>query len=82
MRGVINAIEVLVKDLGGVATLKALSDMVGQEAVLKALSMGYAVYNPGGDLTVRATTKALALLKQLGSESDVLGKEGRSSESS
>uniref|UniRef100_UPI0006D192CB hypothetical protein n=1 Tax=Vulcanisaeta distributa TaxID=164451 RepID=UPI0006D192CB len=39
---VINAIEVLTKDLGGVATLKALSELVGHEAVLKALSMGYA----------------------------------------
>lgn len=32
---VINAIEVLTKDLGGVATLKALSELVGHEAVLR-----------------------------------------------
>ncbi len=62
---VINAVEVLIKDLGGVATLKALGgDLVGQEAVIKALSMGYVVFNPS-DMTVRATGRALSLVKSL-----------------
>ena len=70
--GVINAVEVLVRDLGGVATLKSLADMLGgQEPVLKAITMGYATYNPG-DMTVRATAKALALIKQLSHSNDVL----------
>ncbi|GAB6943327.1 hypothetical protein [Vulcanisaeta sp. JCM 14467] len=74
---VVNAVEVLVRDLGGVATLKSLADMLGgQEPVLKAITMGYATYNPG-DMTVRATAKALALLKGLGHSSDVL-EEGQS----
>ncbi|ADN49548.1 hypothetical protein [Vulcanisaeta distributa] len=67
---VVNAVEVLIKDLGGVATLKALGDLVGQEAVIKALSMGYVVFNPS-DMTVRATTKALTLIRRLGWSSDV-----------
>ena len=82
---VVNAVEVLVRDLGGVATLKSLADMLGgQEPVLKAVTMGYMTYNPG-DLTVRATGKALALIKSLSHSGDVLEKRqsttGKSNES-
>ncbi|WP_243676479.1 hypothetical protein [Vulcanisaeta distributa] len=75
---VVNAVEVLTKDLGGVATLKALSELVGHEAVLKALSMGgYVVYNPPSDMTIRATTKALTLIRRLSVNNDALGKEAK-----
>ena len=59
---VINAVRALGLELGGVSTLKALSDLVGSEAVIKAVSMGYLVYNPM-DLTVRLSAKGLALLR-------------------
>ncbi|GAB6944211.1 hypothetical protein [Vulcanisaeta sp. JCM 14467] len=73
---VVNAVEVLVRDLGGVATLKSLTDMLrSQDAVLKAITIGYMTYNPG-DLTVRITTKALSLLKSLSHSGDVL-EEGK-----
>ncbi|WP_048056884.1 hypothetical protein [Vulcanisaeta moutnovskia] len=78
---VVDAIEVLVRDLGGVATLKALSDIAGQLAVLRALGMGYITYNPS-DMTVRATVKALRLIRRLGVSSDALGEEGRGGGSS
>ncbi len=70
---VVNTVEALVKDLGGVATLRALSDLVGWEVVLRAMAMGYLTYNPG-DMTIRATTKALALIRRLGGNGDVLEK--------
>jgi hypothetical protein len=62
--GVLNAVRVLGTELGGVATLKALSDLVGSEAVIKAVAMGYLAYNPM-DLTVRLSTKGLALLRAI-----------------
>ncbi|GAB6943977.1 hypothetical protein [Vulcanisaeta sp. JCM 14467] len=62
--GILTTVEALIKDLGGVATLKALSDMVGQEAVLRAIARGYLTYNPG-DMTVRVTMRALSLLNTI-----------------
>jgi hypothetical protein len=59
---VLNAVRALGLELGGVSTLKALSDLVGSEAVVRAVSMGYLVYNPM-DLTVRLSSKGLALLR-------------------
>jgi len=59
---VINAVRALGLELGGVSTLKALSDLVGSDAVVRAVSMGYLVYNPM-DLTVRLSSKGLALLR-------------------
>jgi hypothetical protein len=58
---VVNVVKTLGIELGGVSTLKALSDLVGSEAVIKAVTMGYLVYNPM-DLTVRLSAKGLALL--------------------
>jgi len=59
---VLNAVRALGIELGGVSTLKTMSDLVGSEAVIKAVSMGYLVYNPM-DLTVRLSSKGLALLR-------------------
>jgi hypothetical protein len=64
---VINAVRALGLELGGVSTLKALSDLVGSDAVVRAVSMGYLVYNPM-DLTVRLSSKGLALLNAIGEE--------------
>ncbi len=58
---VINAIEVLTKDLGGVATLKALSELVGHEAVLRHCQWGGTWSTTPSDMTIRATAKALTL---------------------
>jgi hypothetical protein len=63
--GVLNAVRALGIELGGVSTLKALSDLVGSEAVVRAVSMGYLAYNPM-DLTVRLSSKGLALLNAIG----------------
>jgi len=65
--GVLNAVRVLGTELGGVATLKALSDLVGSEAVIRAVAMGYLAYNPM-DLTVRLSSKGLALLRAIAEE--------------
>jgi len=65
--GVLNAVRALGLELGGVSTLKALSDLVGSDAVVRAVSMGYLVYNPM-DLTVRLSAKGLALLNTIGEE--------------
>jgi hypothetical protein len=65
--GVLNAVRALGLELGGVSTLKALSDLVGSDAVVRAVSMGYLVYNPM-DLTVRLSSKGLALLNTIGEE--------------
>jgi hypothetical protein len=65
--GVLNAVRALGLELGGVSTLKALSDLVGSDAVVRAVSMGYLVYNPM-DLTVRLSSKGLALLNAIGEE--------------
>jgi hypothetical protein len=62
---VVNVVKTLGIELGGVSTLKALSDLVGSEAVVRAVSMGYLVYNPM-DLTVRLSSKGLALLRAVG----------------
>ena len=59
---VLNAVRALGTELGGVATLKALSDLVGSQAVIRAVVMGYLTYNPT-DLSVRLSTKGLALLE-------------------
>jgi hypothetical protein len=64
---VINAVRALGLELGGVSTLKALSDLVGSDAVVRAVSMGYLAYNPM-DLTVRLSSKGLALLNAIGEE--------------
>ena len=66
---VLNAVRVLGTELGGVATLKALSDLVGSEAVIRAVAMGYLAYNPM-DLTVRLSAKGLALLRAIGEEEE------------
>jgi hypothetical protein len=58
---VVNVVKTLGIELGGVSTLKALSDLVGSEAVIRAVAMGYLAYNPM-DLTVRLSSKGLALL--------------------
>jgi len=65
--GVLNAVRTLGIELGGVSTLKALSDLVGSEAVIKAVTMGYLAYNPM-DLTVRLSAKGLALLGAVSEE--------------
>jgi hypothetical protein len=62
---VVNVVKTLGIELGGVSTLKALSDLVGSEAVVRAVSMGYLAYNPM-DLTVRLSSKGLALLNAIG----------------
>jgi len=59
---VLNAVRALGLELGGVSTLKALSDLVGSEAVVRAITTNYLVYNPM-DLTVRLSAKGLALLR-------------------
>jgi len=41
--------------------------LVGSDAVVRAVSMGYLVYNPM-DLTVRLSSKGLALLNAIGEE--------------
>jgi hypothetical protein len=64
---VLNAVRALGIELGGVSTLKALSDLIGSEAVVRAVSMGYLVYNPM-DLTVRLSSKGLALLNTITEE--------------
>jgi hypothetical protein len=64
---VLNAVRALGLELGGVSTLKALSDLVGSEAVIKAVTMGYLTYNPM-DLTVRLSAKGLALLNTITEE--------------
>jgi hypothetical protein len=64
---VLNAVRALGLELGGVSTLKALSDLIGSEAVVRAVSMGYLVYNPM-DLTVRLSSKGLALLRAITEE--------------
>ena len=64
---VINAVRALGLELDGVSTLKSLSDLVGSEAVIKAVTMGYLAYNPM-DLTVRLSSKGLALLNAIGKE--------------
>ena len=64
---VLNAVRALGIELGGVSTLKALSDLVGSEAVIKAVTMGYLTYNPM-DLTVRLSAKGLALLNAINEE--------------
>ncbi len=73
--GVLNAVRVLGTELGGVATLKALSDLVGSEAVIRAVAMGYLAYNPM-DLTVRLSAKGLALLGAITEEGQGGGEEG------
>jgi hypothetical protein len=76
--GVLNAVRALGTELGGVATLKALGDLVGSEAVIRAVVMGYLTYNPT-DLSVRLTTKGLALLGAItegaGTEEEKQGSE-------
>jgi hypothetical protein len=64
---VVNVVKTLGIELGGVSTLKALSDLVGSEAVVRAVSMGYLAYNPM-DLTVRLSAKGLALLGAVSEE--------------
>jgi hypothetical protein len=64
---VLNAVRALGLELGGVSTLKALSDLVGSDAVVRAVSMGYLAYNPM-DLTVRLSAKGLALLGAVSEE--------------
>jgi hypothetical protein len=64
---VVNVVKTLGIELGGVSTLKALSDLVGSEAVVRAVSMGYLAYNPM-DLTVRLSSKGLALLNAINEE--------------
>jgi len=73
--GVLNAVRALGLELGGVSTLKALSDLVGSEAVVRAVSMGYLAYNPM-DLTVRLSSKGLALLNTINEEKDRGSEEG------
>jgi hypothetical protein len=72
---VINAVRALGIELGGVSTLKALSDLVGSDAVVRAVSMGYLVYNPM-DLTVRLSAKGLALLRAITEEENRGGEQG------
>jgi hypothetical protein len=72
---ILNAVRVLGLELGGVSTLKALSDLVGSDAVVRAVSMGYLVYNPM-DLTVRLSAKGLALLRAITEEESQGGGEG------
>jgi hypothetical protein len=72
---VINAVRALGLELGGVSTLKSLSDLVGSEAVIKAVTMGYLTYNPM-DLTVRLSAKGLALLNAITEEENQGNGEG------
>jgi len=72
--GVLNAVRALELELGGVSTLKALSDLIGSETVVRAVTMGYLVYNPM-DLTVRLSAKGLALLRAT-TEEENQGGEG------
>jgi hypothetical protein len=72
---VLNAVRVLGLELGGVSTLKALSDLVGSDAVVRAVTMGYLTYNPM-DLTVRLSAKGLALLNAITEEENQGGGEG------
>jgi hypothetical protein len=72
---VINAVRALGIELGGVSTLKALSDLVGSEAVVRAITTNYLVYNPM-DLTVRLSAKGLALLRATTEEEGRGGEEG------
>jgi len=62
---ILNTVRTLGIELGGVSTLKALSDLVGSEAVVRAVTTGYLAYNPM-DLTVRLSSKGLALLRAVG----------------
>jgi len=71
---VVNVVKTLGIELGGVSTLKTMSDLVGSEAVVRAVSMGYLVYNPM-DLTVRLSAKGLALLRAT-TEEENQGGEG------
>jgi hypothetical protein len=71
---VLNAVRALGLELGGVSTLKALSDLVGSEAVVRAITTNYLVYNPM-DLTVRLSSKGLALLRAT-TEEESQGGEG------
>jgi len=73
--GVLNAVRALGIELGGVSTLKSLSDLVGSEAIIKAVTMGYLTYNPM-DLTVRLSSKGLALLRATTEEESRGGGEG------
>jgi hypothetical protein len=73
--GVLNAVRALGLELGGVSTLKALSDLVGSDAVVRAVTMGYLTYNPM-DLTVRLSAKGLALLNAITEEENQGGGEG------
>jgi hypothetical protein len=72
---VLNAVRTLGLELGGVSTLKALSDLVGSDAVVRAVSMGYLAYNPM-DLTVRLSAKGLALLRATTEEENQGNGEG------
>jgi hypothetical protein len=72
---VLNAVRALGIELGGVSTLKTMSDLVGSEAVIKAVSMGYLAYNPM-DLTVRLSAKGLALLRATTEEENQGNGEG------
>jgi len=71
---VVNVVKTLGIELGGVSTLKALSDLVGSEAVVRAITMNYLAYNPM-DLTVRLSSKGLALLRAT-TEEENQGGEG------
>ena len=71
---VLNAVRALGLELGGVSTLKTLSDLVGSEAVVRAVTMGFLVYNPG-DLTLRLSSKGLALLRATTEEEGQGGEE-------
>jgi len=71
---VLNAVRALGLELGGVSTLKTMSDLVGSEAVVRAVTMGFLVYNPG-DLTLRLSSKGLALLRAT-TEEESQGGEG------
>jgi len=71
---VVNVVKTLGIELGGVSTLKALSDLIGSEAVVRAVTMGYLVYNPM-DLTVRLSSKGLALLRATTEEENQGGGE-------
>jgi hypothetical protein len=72
---VLNAVRTLGLELGGVSTLKALSDLVGSGAVIRAVVMGYLTYNPT-DLSVRLSTKGLALLSTITEEGTEEEKQG------
>jgi hypothetical protein len=72
---VLNAVRALGLELGGVSTLKTMSDLVGSEAVVRAITTNYLVYNPM-DLTVRLSAKGLALLRATTEEENQGGGEG------